>query len=91
MILGDILSRLTDDGEAAAIILDVGDLRMLAALQERAEAADLDLAAFTKAALQRYATEASDEEWITLMGLIGRTNDPGRVCLKRALNNALLS
>jgi len=39
--------------------------------------------------LQQYATEASDEEWITLMGLIGRTNDPGRICLKRAFDNAV--
>jgi hypothetical protein len=91
MMLGDILSRLTDDGEAAEIILGVGDLHMLTAMQERAEAAGLDLAAFAKAALQRYAAEASDEEWITLMGLIGRTSDPGLVCLKRAFDNALVA
>jgi hypothetical protein len=26
---------------------------------------------------------------ITLMGLMGKTNDPGRICLKRAFDNAL--
>ena len=89
MMLGDILSRLTDDGEATEIILDAGDLPMLAAMRARAEAAGLDLATFARAALQRYAAEASDEEWITLMGLIGRTSDPGRICLKRAFSNSL--
>jgi hypothetical protein len=83
------LSRLNNDGEAAEIILGVGDLRMLTAMQEHAKAAGLDLADFAKAALQRYATEATDEEWITLMGLMGRTSDPGLVCLKRAFENAL--
>jgi hypothetical protein len=89
MMLGDILSRLTDDGQATEIILDAGDLPLLAAMRAHAEAAGLDLATFARSALQRYAAEASDEEWITLMGLIGRTSDPGQVCLKRAFNNAL--
>ena len=83
------MSRLTDDGQATEIILDAGDLPMLAAMRARAAAAGLDLASFAKAALQRYVAEASDEEWITLIGLIGRTNDPGRVCLRRAFGNAL--
>jgi len=89
MMLGDILSRLTDDGQATEIILNAGDLPLLAAMRAHAEAAGLDLATFARTALQRYAVEASDEEWITLMGLMGRTNDPGRICLKRAFDNAL--
>ncbi len=86
-MLGDILARLNDEGEAAEIILGVGDLRLLAAMQERAQSEGLDLAAYARAAVQRYAAEASDEEWITLMGLIGRAGDPGTACLKRAFEN----
>jgi hypothetical protein len=84
MMLGDILARLSDDGEAAEIILGVGDLRLLAAMKERAEAEGLDLAAYARAVVQRYAAEASDEEWVTMMGQIGRSGDPGLTCLKRA-------
>ena len=91
MMLGDILARLNDEGEAAEIILGVGDLRLLAAMQERAESEGLDLAAYARAAVQRYAAEASDEEWITLMGLIGRAGDPGTACLKRAFENVTRS
>jgi hypothetical protein len=87
MMLGDILARLNDESEAAEIILGVGDLRLLAAMQERAQSEGLDLAAYARAAVQRYAAEASDEEWITLMGLIGRAGDPGTACLKRAFEN----
>ena len=89
MVLGDVLSRLNDDGEATEIILGVGDLNLLAAMRERAEMEGLDLAAYAKTAVQRYAAEASDEEWITLMGLIGRTSDPGGTCLKRAFESAV--
>ena len=88
MLLGDILNRLEDDGEAAEVILGAGDLRLLAVMRERAEAEGLDLAAYAKAAVQRYAAEASDEEWLTMMGQIGRAADPGQACLKRAFEKA---
>ena len=87
MMLGDVLAQLNDGGEAAEIILGVGDLRLLAAMRERAESEGLDLAAYARAAVQRYATEESDEEWITLIGLIGRAGDPGMACLKRVFEN----
>ncbi|MBL8571397.1 MAG: hypothetical protein JNK84_20160, partial [Phreatobacter sp.] len=32
-----------------------------------------------------YADTASDEEWTTLMGQMGRADDPGAVLLRRAL------
>jgi len=91
MLLGDILSRLENDGEATEVILGTGDLQLLAAIRQGAEADGLDLATYAKAAVQRYAAEASDEEWVTLMGIINRSSDPGAVCLKRALAYALLT
>jgi hypothetical protein len=39
--------------------------------------------------VQRYPNEASNEEWVTLMGLLNRSPDPGTTCLKRALEHAL--
>ena len=89
MLVGDILSRLENDGEAAEVILGAGDLRLLAAMKEQAEAEGLSLAAYTRAAVQRYVAAASDEEWITLMGQIGRTSDPGGICLKRAFESVI--
>lgn len=88
MLLGDILNRLQNDGEAAEVILGAGDLRLLAVMRERAEAEGLDLAAYAKAAVQRYAAQASDDEWLTMMGQIGRAADPGLTCLKRAFEKA---
>ena len=89
MLLGDILSKLENDGEAAEVILGAGDLRLLTAMKEQAEAEGLSLAAYTRAAVQRYVAAASDEEWITLMGQIGRTADPGGICLKRAFESVI--
>lgn len=90
MLFGDLLSRFTDEAVATEAILSLADLRLLTALRERAEADGLDLGSFAALAVQRYAEEASDEEWVTLMGAMERSNDPGLTCLKRALVYAAL-
>lgn len=70
-------------------ILHVGDLKRLVAMRANAEAEGTDLASYARNAVQRYAAEASDEEWITLMGLLGRAGDPGLVCLRCALEQTI--
>jgi hypothetical protein len=42
------------------------------------------LAACVTQTVQRYAATATDEEWVTLMGLLNRSPDPGATCLQRA-------
>ena len=88
-MLGDFLASLTDEATALETILSAGDLKLLAAAQELAAADGLDLAAFMTQTVQRYTNEASDEEWVTLMGLLNRSQDPGTICLKRALEHDL--
>lgn len=83
-MLGDLLAKLTDETAAIDTILGSGDLALLAAVKEQATAEGLDLATCVVQTVQRYTHEADDEEWVTLMGLMNRTNDPGAVCLKRA-------
>jgi hypothetical protein len=91
MTLGDVLAHLDDETAAAEALLGLGDLKLLADARERAAAEGLELTDFARAAVQRYATAAPDEEWITLMGLLGRTDDPGATCLRRAFAFALQS
>ncbi len=87
-MLGDILARLSDETTAVETILGAGDLALLTMARERAAAEGLDLAACVTQTVQRYTHEASDEEWVTLIGLMNRANDPGAVCLKRAFECA---
>ena len=88
MVLGEILARLTDETTAVETILGAGDLALLSAVKEQAAAEGLDLAACVTQTVQRYTHEASDEEWVTLIGLMNRANDPGAICLKRAFEHA---
>ncbi|ODR93702.1 hypothetical protein AUC71_05220 [Methyloceanibacter marginalis] len=88
MLLGDLLSRFNDESVAADALQRLGDLVLLAEVCAGAEAEGLPLGAFIAGAVQRYAQDASDDEWITLMGELGRSEDPGLTCLKRALIHA---
>jgi hypothetical protein len=89
MMLADLLARLADESAVAESVLHVGGLRLLAALRQGAEREGLELGAFAIRAVQRYETNASDEEWITLMGEIARSTDPGLAFIKRALVHTL--
>ena len=88
-MLDDILARLADETTAVETILGVGDLALLAAVRQQAAADELDLAAYVTQTVQRYTAQASDEEWVTLMGMLNRSADPGTTCLKRVFEQAL--
>ena len=88
MVLGDLLARFGDESAAAEAVLSLGDLRLVAGLRQRAAADGLGLGTFAALAVQRYAEEASNEEWVTLMGELGRSADPGLAFIKRALAQA---
>ena len=87
-MLGDILVRLTDETAAMETILGTGDLALLAAVRERASVEDVGLAACVTQTVQRYVAQASDEEWVKLLGMLNRSRDPGTTCLKRAFEYA---
>jgi hypothetical protein len=63
----------------------VGDLALIAEISKRAAADGLSLGEFATGAMQRYAANTPDEEWLSLMGTLARAQDPGAACMKRAL------
>jgi hypothetical protein len=83
-MLGDLLASLTDETTAVETLLQLGDLTLLETARGKAAAEGIELAACVTQTVQRYAASASDEEWITLMGMLNRSQDPGATCLKRA-------
>jgi hypothetical protein len=89
MLLGDLLTRFADETVATETIAGLGDLTLIARLREEAAAGGLSLGAYAAAAVRRYAADAPDAEWVSLMGALGRAADPGAVCLQRAFAYAL--
>lgn len=84
MLLGDVLARFDDESVAAETIVGLGDLALVARLRQRAEAVGQSLGEYAASTVRCYAANASDEEWITLMGALGRAADPGALCMTRA-------
>jgi hypothetical protein len=84
VLLGDLIARFDDDTEVEAAILDLDDLSLLAALRDQAEKRELSLGALAAEKVRRYAAEASDEEWVTLIGTMSRSQNPAAVFLRRA-------
>lgn len=91
MLLADILKSFSDESIAAEYLLSLGDIPLVLKLRERASADGEALGEYVSAAVQRYASQASEEEWITLLGQISRTDDPASVCLRRALEHTVAS
>jgi hypothetical protein len=88
MLLGDLISQFDDETVAAETVLRVGDLALIAAMRRNADALGMTLGAYASQAVRHYMDSAPDEEWTTLIGLMGRSDDPGTVCLKRAFAQA---
>lgn len=89
MLLGDLLVRFRDETVATETVLSCGDLVLIAGLIEQAKLNGQTLGSYAAGAVRRYAAGASDEEWVTLMGALGRTEDPGIVCMRRAFDHVL--
>lgn len=84
MLLSDLLASFEDDAIAAETALRVGDIAILNRMRQHAEASGLTIGAYAQSAVRRFADGASDDEWVSLIGAMGRTDDPGTVCLQRA-------
>ena len=89
MLLGDLLNQLEHEAVAAETILHVGDLALIARLRGKAEAAALTLGAYASHLARTYADSATDDEWLTLIGQMGRADNPGAVYLERAFAKVL--
>jgi hypothetical protein len=88
LLLGDVIQRLTDEASAVEVLLGLGDLKLLAEMQARAEENGMSLGGYAAWAVRVYANNASSDEWTTLIGAMGRSGDPGATCLNRAFTFA---
>ena len=88
MLLGDVLARFDSSAFAEETVLALGDLNLLARMRAQAEAEGESLGEFARNAVHRFAAQASDEDWVSLIGALARTDDPGTVCLRHAFSHA---
>lgn len=89
MQLGALLTRLSDEGDAAAALDALGDIVLLTRIREMGDQHDETPGEYVANASRRYAALAGDEDWLALMTAIERADDPARVVLGKMLRWAL--
>lgn len=85
-----LLRELRDEAAAIAYLNGCADGRLLSRVRETAERFDEDAAEYTSGAIRRFSNSAGSEDWLSLMTALGAGGDPGRTCLIRILDWALL-
>jgi hypothetical protein len=89
MMLGDILRKFDDPAVAEAALLQLGDLVLRAQVAKAAERFGETPCEYAVASIARFSGEAKDDDWVTLMSGMGRTENPGSICLLKMLQWAV--
>lgn len=89
MQLGDIIAQLEDEAVADEALIALGDLALTARVAAAAADEAMTCGEFVAACVGQFAAQASDEQWVTVLGQMGRVDDPGRVFPRRAVELAL--
>lgn len=89
MQLGALIARLDDETNAAAALEALNDLVLFAEVSAVGARFDEEPGEYLSSGVRRFASKASDEEWLQLMTLIERGTDPARAALQFMLRWAL--
>ncbi len=89
MLLGDVIARFEDEAGAAEALLALDDLALVTCVSAAAADEELTVGEFAARAVGQFVADASDDDWLTLIGRMTRTENPGRVFLIHVLGVAL--
>jgi len=85
MLLGDLIARFDDEALAAETLLSLEDLALTMRVRDACAQEGLTSGEFASMAVQKFSATANEEEWVTVIGLMARTKEPGLVLLRRSL------
>jgi len=88
-MLGNIIARLHDDAFVEEFVAGLDDLVLLARLRQVADVAQMSLGCAASEAVGRFVQHAGDDQWLALMTVASRAEDPAVACLHRMLLEAL--
>lgn len=85
MLLGTILKSLTNEEQAAAALLDLGDIVLIGEVETARLCHDESLGEYVSGATRRFSRLAGDEEWLQLTTELERSPTPAATCLRSIL------
>jgi len=81
MQLGEIVRSFSEEAPASEALLGCNDIVLLARVGEAAGRFEETVGEYAAGAVRRFANLAVSEDWLGLMNVIERANDPGIGCL----------
>jgi hypothetical protein len=81
MQLGEMIRNFSDDAAAAEALLADGDIVLFSRAAAIARRHDESVGEYAAGAVQRFANLAISEDWLGLMNVLERADDPGIGCL----------
>lgn len=85
MLLGEIMTALRDHGTAEVALASLGDIVLIAEVDEARAAHAESAGEYAAGAAERFANRASDEDWLALMTALERSHEPAATCLTTML------
>ena len=89
MQLGTLMAHLASEDDAAAALGTLGNIILYAEVQAVGERYDETPGEYVANAARRFAAVAGDEDWLNLMTVMERSDDPARAALERMLRWSL--
>jgi hypothetical protein len=89
MQLGTLLTQLESDSHAGAALQALGDIVLLARVEAMGAEHDEAPGEYVANGARRFASRASDEDWLGLMNAIEKADDPGRAVLEKIVRWSL--
>ena len=81
MLLGEVLTAARKSGDGIKDWLAHIEPEIWTAMGKAAEADGIDHATYARFAVADFSKSASEDDWATMMGQIGKAQDPGQACL----------
>jgi hypothetical protein len=89
MQLGTLMDHLEFEDDAAAALEALGDIVLFAEVQAMGERYDERPGEYVANAARRFAAQGSDEDWLNLMTVMERSQDPTHAALEKILRWSL--
>lgn len=80
-MLSTLLGQLRDEGEAEAILVQLDDLVLKAGVDEMRALHGETQGEYAAGAVSRFSSSAKDDDWLSLIPAIQRSDDPARAAL----------
>jgi len=81
MLLGEVIRDFSQEAQATEALLSCDDVALLARVGEAARRHEETVGEYAAGAVRRFANLATSEDWLGLMNVIERADDPGINCL----------